>query len=151
MKKIERLIDYNIDGVYIKEYALLNKTLKPDGIRLEDITEYDYEGDYYVTKYHNLNHSEYNLDETNHTDIRDIKSQIDKIVDSISNADISEKTEFNEPIESDDFIIHLKYAEKDGYYAKQLIDNIEKQCLGGESSDIYVEYSKKKSEILKNE
>lgn len=151
MKKIERLIDYDIDGAYVKEYALLNKTFESDDIiSLEDITEYNYEGDDYISTYYNLNDSEYNLDENDHTNIKDIEFQIDSIINSISNADISEKTEFNESIDSDDFIIHLEYAEKDGYYAKQLIDNIEKQCLD-ESSDIYVEYSKKKSEILKNE
>ena len=150
MKKIESLINYDIDGAYIKEYALLNKTLESGDISLEDITKYNYEGDGYVTNYHSLNHSEYNLDEKDHTKITDIKDQIDIIIDSISNDDVSEKTEFNESIDSDDFIIHLEYAGRDGYYAKQLIDNIEKQCLD-ESSDIYVEYSKKKSEILKNE
>lgn len=151
MKKIKSLIDYDIDGTYIKEYALLNKTLESGDISLEKITEYDYEGNNYVITYHNLNQTEYNLDENDHTDIGDIESQINNIITSISNIDISEKTEFNESINSDDFIIHLKYAGKDKYYAKQLIYNIEKQCLGGESSDIYVEYSKKKSEILKNE
>lgn len=150
MKKIERLIDYDIDGAYVKEYALLNKTFESGDISLEDITEYNYERDDYMSTYNNLNQSEYNLDENDHTDIRNIKEQIDMIINSISNADASEKTEFNESIDSNDFIIHLEYAEKDGYYAKQLIDNIEKQCLD-ESSDIYVEYSKKKSEILKNE